>query len=68
MIGETKKQREPKTTTTTTTKKTLSDIEFERVKSKMEDICEDYLAIFRHGEIVPREDAEAQRLRREFGE
>jgi len=67
MIGETKKQREPKTTTTTT-RKTLSDKEFERVKSKMEDICEDYLAIFRHGEIVPREDAEAQRLRREFGE
>jgi len=68
MIGETKKQREPKTTTTTT-RKTLSDKEFERVKSKMEDICEDYLAIFGHGEIVPRrEDAEAQRLRREFGE
>ena len=66
MIGETKKQREPKTTTTTM--KTLSDKEVERVKSKMEDICEDYLAIFRHGEIVPREDAEAQRLRREFGE
>jgi hypothetical protein len=67
MIGETKKQREPKTTTTT--RKTLSDKEFERVKSKMEDICEDYLAIFGHGEIAPRrEDAEAQRLRREFGE